>query len=93
MPFEKQNRPLTVTETLNFKVIPDWIEQITVTLLTHGYQVFLVGGAVRDLLWGLNPSDWDLATDALPDQVELSFPQPIRRVKLMGRSLLLKAVI
>ena len=32
-----------------------------------GYQSFLVGGAVRDLLLGLDPKDFDSATNALPD--------------------------
>jgi tRNA nucleotidyltransferase/poly(A) polymerase len=34
-----------------------------------GKQVFLVGGAVRDLLRGKKAQDWDLATDALPEEV------------------------
>ena len=34
-----------------------------------GFQAFLVGGAVSDLLLGLNPKDFDIATDAHPDQV------------------------
>ena len=35
----------------------------------NGKQVFLVGGAVRDMLMGKKIHDWDLATDALPDEV------------------------
>ncbi|MBS05125.1 MAG: poly(A) polymerase [Gammaproteobacteria bacterium] len=34
-----------------------------------GYQAYLVGGGVRDLLLGLTPKDFDVATDALPDEV------------------------
>ncbi|MDR2404158.1 MAG: HD domain-containing protein [Spirochaetaceae bacterium] len=37
--------------------------------IRRGKQVFLVGGAVRDLLRGKAPKDWDLATDALPEEV------------------------
>ncbi len=46
-----------------------------------GYQGFLVGGAVRDLLLGLHPKDFDIATDAHPDQVRKLF----RNCRLIGR--------
>lgn len=46
-----------------------------------GYQAFLVGGAVRDLLLGLNPKDFDVATNAHPDQVKQLF----RNCRLIGR--------
>lgn len=38
-------------------------------LLHSGYQVYVVGGAVRDLLVGIDPVDYDLATDATPDAI------------------------
>jgi len=46
-----------------------------------GYQGFLVGGAVRDLLLGLYPKDFDIATDAHPEQVRKLF----RNCRLIGR--------
>ena len=46
-----------------------------------GYQAFLVGGAVRDLLLGLRPKDFDVATDALPEDVRRLF----RNCRLIGR--------
>jgi len=46
-----------------------------------GYQGFLVGGCVRDLLLGLEPKDFDVATDALPEQVKRLF----RNCRLVGR--------
>jgi poly(A) polymerase len=46
-----------------------------------GYQAFLVGGAVRDLLLGLSPKDFDVATNAHPDQVKQLF----RNCRLIGR--------
>jgi poly(A) polymerase len=42
-------------------------------LREHGYQGFLVGGSVRDLLLGLHPKDFDVATDATPEQVKQVF--------------------
>ena len=46
-----------------------------------GFQAFLVGGAVRDLLLGITPKDFDVATNALPDEVRRIF----RNSRLIGR--------
>ncbi len=46
-----------------------------------GFQAFLVGGCVRDLLLGHEPKDFDVATDALPEQVRRLF----RNCRLVGR--------
>ena len=46
-----------------------------------GHQAFLVGGGVRDLLLGLSPKDFDVATDARPEQVRKLF----RNCRLIGR--------
>jgi poly(A) polymerase len=46
-----------------------------------GYQGFLVGGAVRDLLLGITPKDFDVATNALPEEVRRLF----RNCRLIGR--------
>jgi poly(A) polymerase len=44
------------------------------TLRKQGYQAYLVGGCVRDLLLGREPADYDVATDATPDEVMRIFP-------------------
>ncbi len=46
-----------------------------------GYETYLVGGVVRDLLLGLEPKDFDVATDASPDEVKALF----RNCRLIGR--------
>lgn len=46
-----------------------------------GYKAFVVGGAVRDLLLGIEPKDFDIATDARPEQVKPLF----RRAFIIGR--------
>lgn len=46
-----------------------------------GFQGFLVGGCVRDLLLGIEPKDFDVATDALPEQIKRLF----RNCRLVGR--------
>jgi poly(A) polymerase len=45
------------------------------TLRERGHQAYLVGGCVRDLLLGRGPADYDVATDAIPQQVMEIFPQ------------------
>ncbi|KQT08751.1 polynucleotide adenylyltransferase PcnB [Ramlibacter sp. Leaf400] len=51
------------------------------TLKEAGFQAYIVGGAVRDLLLGLRPKDFDVATDATPEQVKGLF----RRAFIIGR--------
>jgi poly(A) polymerase len=50
---------------------------ICTTLQEHGYQAFLVGGCVRDILLHRAPADFDVTTDATPDQVLQLFPGAI----------------
>ena len=50
--------------------IPSDIKKIHKLFKKNGYQLFLVGGAVRDAVLGKTPKDFDLATDAKPDEVE-----------------------
>jgi poly(A) polymerase/tRNA nucleotidyltransferase (CCA-adding enzyme) len=75
---------LTTTEKLNFRQIPAWVGEIAQQLITHGFQAYLVGGAVRDLLWGKEPNDWDLASDALPEQVIRIFGKTITTGEKFG---------
>jgi len=49
--------------------------EIVRTLRGRGHQAYLVGGCVRDLLLGREPADYDVATDALPDEVMKIFPR------------------
>ena len=49
--------------------------EIVRTLRERGYQAYLVGGCVRDLLLGREPADYDVATNATPQQVMQIFPQ------------------
>ena len=51
------------------------------TLADAGYEAYIVGGAVRDLLVGLRPKDFDVATNATPEQVKALF----RRAFIIGR--------
>lgn len=51
------------------------------TLQENGYKAYVVGGAVRDLLAGITPKDYDVATNATPEQVRHCF----RRSRIIGR--------
>jgi poly(A) polymerase len=51
------------------------------TLQQAGYNAYVVGGAVRDLIAGIEPKDYDIATNATPDQVRGLF----RRARIIGR--------
>lgn len=55
--------------------------RVTEGLQQAGHRAFIVGGAVRDLLLNVAPKDFDVATDATPDQVQKLF----RRARIIGR--------
>jgi poly(A) polymerase len=55
--------------------------KVITSLQQAGYSAFIVGGAIRDLLLGLEPKDFDVATDATPDEVRALF----RRSRIIGR--------
>ena len=54
-------------------IMPPQVESIIDQLTSLGHEAFIVGGCVRDSILGLEPSDWDVATSALPDQINFVF--------------------
>ncbi len=54
--------------------IPQEIISITNRLEGAGFEAFVVGGSVRDFLLGKTPKDWDLTTDARPEELQEIFP-------------------
>ena len=52
-------------------------KQICATLRAKGFQAYLVGGCVRDILLGREPADYDVSTDATPDVVQQIFPRSL----------------
>ena len=55
--------------------------RVTQTLQDAGFKAFVVGGAVRDLLLGIKPKDFDIATNATPEQIKRLF----RRAFIIGK--------
>lgn len=54
--------------------LPKEILEIFQKFTDSNYQLYLVGGSVRDLLMGKNPKDWDFTTDAKPEEILKLFP-------------------
>ena len=55
--------------------LPAKVSQTMEALTNHGFQVYAVGGCVRDALLGKEPLDWDLTTDARLWNLEEIFPE------------------
>lgn len=54
--------------------LPENVEYIIDTFYNAGYKAYAVGGCIRDSLMGNSPNDWDICTNALPNQVKQVFP-------------------
>jgi len=57
--------------------MPDDARYIIEQLNNHGYEAYIVGGCVRDAVLGREPSDWDITTSALPEEVKALFRRTI----------------
>lgn len=54
--------------------IPKEVSNTSKALRDAGHEAYLVGGCVRDLIIGLEPKDWDITTNATPEQIQAVFP-------------------
>jgi tRNA nucleotidyltransferase (CCA-adding enzyme) len=50
--------------------IPEEVEHVTTALSDAGFDSYLVGGCVRDLIRGIEPKDWDITTNATPEKIQ-----------------------
>jgi len=57
--------------------IPKYIIEIIQKLEEKGFDGFVVGGCVRDLLLDKTPKDWDIATNAKPEEIQKIFPDSV----------------
>ena len=77
---KRQDVPASV-HGINPKLVDQRAIDVVRTLKQAGHEAYIVGGAVRDLLLGLRPKDFDVATNATPEQVKSLF----RRAFIIGR--------
>ena len=64
---------MTITELR----VPKDVERVVAKLTDAGHEAFVVGGCVRDAIRGVDPQDWDVATDATPDEVQKLFAKSL----------------
>ncbi len=57
--------------------IPEYVQKVGRVLTKEGYEAYIVGGALRDIVLGKTPHDYDLATNALPDEMLNMFPKAV----------------
>lgn len=57
--------------------IPSYVQSVARILLKEGFHCYLVGGALRDVVMSIEPDDYDLATDALPEEMLKIFPKAV----------------
>ncbi len=72
----KQNLQL-ISYNLQASLIPRYVTRVTETLENAGFEAFIVGGCVRDLLMGREPKDWDVTTNATPEEIIALFPKTV----------------
>lgn len=80
----KKNKPKALSAKehgIDPELVSNNAIRVTQTLQDNGFKAFIVGGAVRDLLLGVKPKDFDVATNATPEQVKRLF----RRAFIIGR--------
>ncbi|AQZ98521.1 polynucleotide adenylyltransferase PcnB [Comamonas kerstersii] len=80
-PFGKREEVPASVHGIDPQLVDHRAVDVVRTLKDAGYEAYIVGGAVRDLLLGLRPKDFDVATNATPEQVKSLF----RRAFIIGK--------
>jgi tRNA nucleotidyltransferase (CCA-adding enzyme) len=83
--------PIAMPGKLRQVAVPASVLDVVSRLRDHGFQAFLVGGCVRDMVRGIEPSDYDVATSALPDDIERLFRRVVPTGKQHGTMTVLTA--
>ncbi len=63
--------------------IPDAVKEVVEKLQNAGFEAYIVGGCVRDLLRGEKPKDWDVTTSAHPEEIIKIFPESFYENKFL----------
>jgi poly(A) polymerase/tRNA nucleotidyltransferase (CCA-adding enzyme) len=64
---------MTITELQ----VPKDVQRVVATLTDAGHAAYVVGGCVRDAIRGVDPQDWDVATDATPEEIQELFSRSL----------------
>ena len=67
---------------INLNEISSYAMRVVATLQKHHYEAYLVGGCIRDLLLGKKPKDFDVSTNATPEQIRQIF---VSNSRIIGR--------
>jgi len=67
------------TQTVNITElqVPKDVQRVVAKLTDAGHDAYVVGGCVRDAIRGVDPQDWDIATDATPDEIQGQFAKSL----------------
>ena len=57
--------------------VPKDVQRVVARLTEAGHDAYVVGGCVRDAIRGVDPQDWDIATDATPDEIQQLFAKSL----------------
>jgi len=87
--FQKKVQSFFESKKINHELISDSALDTLKMLKKNNYKAFIVGGAVRDILMGYKPKDFDIATNATPEQVRSIF----KKSRIIGRRFKLVHVI
>ncbi len=58
-------------------VLPEYVQTVARVLIKEGFSCYLCGGALRDIVMGIEPDDYDLASDATPEEILDIFPKAV----------------
>tara|TARA_B100000795_G_scaffold225941_1_gene181802 strand:- start:156 stop:1388 length:1233 start_codon:yes stop_codon:yes gene_type:complete len=87
--FQKKIHSFFKSKKINHELISDAAFETVKMLKKNNYDAFIVGGAIRDILMGYKPKDFDIATNATPEQVRSIF----KKSRIIGRRFKLVHVI
>ncbi len=62
---------------IEVKNIPTYVTKVSEELIRNGFEAFLVGGSIRDIILGKIPEDYDIATNAYPEEISKLFIKSI----------------
>lgn len=69
MSSDQNNKFEQVTAAQRLNEVPDFVKDALAKLQKAGFEAYVVGGCVRDLLMSQKPKDWDITTNALPEKI------------------------